>query len=73
MLFCLPAFVDPDMQAWMSGTFPSTLAVANASVGDLVDLQCLQNTILRQALKDQHSLLANTAGKLSEFCHIFTQ
>ena len=45
-LFRLPAFADSDVRAWMSGTFPSALAVANASAGDSVNLQRLQNTIL---------------------------
>ncbi|KAJ7675075.1 hypothetical protein B0H17DRAFT_1140512 [Mycena rosella] len=57
-IFRLPAFMNHNVRNWIANTFPSELSVLQANAGNPVDLERIQNTFLRVALKEVRNLLA---------------
>jgi len=59
-LFRLPALAHNDVREWMSKEYPSQLAILQAKQGSPVDLERMQNAILRQSLEELRALQAES-------------
>ncbi|KAJ6511689.1 hypothetical protein DFH09DRAFT_1434967 [Mycena vulgaris] len=65
-LFRLPAFTNTDVRNWMTTTFPTELALLQASAGSPVDLALVQNEVLRQSLADLYRICQTQAASLAK-------
>ena len=50
-LFRLPALSNPNVQEWMKKTFPVQLQLVNAANDNPVNLERIQNELIRQSLE----------------------
>uniref|UniRef100_A0A8H8CI32 XPG-I domain-containing protein n=1 Tax=Psilocybe cubensis TaxID=181762 RepID=A0A8H8CI32_PSICU len=65
-LFRLPALANPQVQHWMKTEYPTSLAHLQANAGSTVDLERIQNNLLRLSLEEMRALLATQAAELKE-------
>ncbi|KDR69528.1 hypothetical protein GALMADRAFT_230698 [Galerina marginata CBS 339.88] len=72
-IFRLPALARDDVQPWMRNTFPIQLATIDSNVADPVNLERLQNEILRKSLEQlrqesslQNQVLRNSMVQIEE-------
>ncbi|KDR75964.1 hypothetical protein GALMADRAFT_225713 [Galerina marginata CBS 339.88] len=72
-IFRLPALARDDVQLWMRNTFPIQLATIDSNVTDPVNLERLQNEILRKSLEQlrqessmQNQVLRNSMVQIEE-------
>jgi len=59
-LFRLPALIRADVRDWMTTEYPTQLAVLQAKQGSPVDLERMQNAILRRSLEELRALQAES-------------
>jgi hypothetical protein len=55
-LFWLPVLICADVREWMTTEYPTQLAVLQAKQGSPVDLEQMQNAILRHSLEELRAL-----------------
>ena len=75
-LFRLPALACNDVREWMSKEYPSQLAILQAKQGSPVDLEHMQNAILRRSLEELRALQAESnmqIHKLTQLIECRTQ
>lgn len=63
-LFKLPALAHPDVQNWMRSTFPAELTLLRAAAGSPIDLQRIQDEVMRRAIADMHSVMTSHSNQL---------
>ena len=51
-IFRLPAFINNDVKNWMKTEFPKNLALLKSQAGDPIEIEPIQNDLLRQALNN---------------------
>ncbi|EIW62287.1 uncharacterized protein TRAVEDRAFT_35644 [Trametes versicolor FP-101664 SS1] len=66
-IFRLPALAHDDVKLWMKTEFPSQILTLDASVGDPISVERLQNVLLRQSLQHVVVLLQ---GQRREVAHL---
>jgi hypothetical protein len=59
-LFRLPALTRSDVREWMTTDYPSQLTILQAKEGSPVDLERMQNAILRRSLEELRALQAES-------------
>ena len=57
-IFRLPAFMNDDVKNWMKTEFPQNLILLKSQAGDPIEIERIQNDILRQAFNNVSTLLS---------------
>ena len=63
-IFRLPAFMKNDVKNWMKTEFPQNLALLKSQAGDPIEIERIQNDLLRQALNNMSASVSEQTLKI---------
>jgi hypothetical protein len=66
----LPALANRDVQNWMSTTYQSELSALRAQEGSPIDIQRLQDQLLRTALEELRALQAKNSSEIGSLLQL---
>ena len=66
----LPALANPDVQNWMSTTYRSELSALRAREGSPIDIQRMQDRLLRTALEEVRALQAKHTNEIGSLLQL---